>query len=350
MPVITYVCSNCGGDLTFSPEKQKFECKYCGSFFEKEELESKEQKPTNDQIERENSNEERDWDGAVLFECPSCGAEIITDNTVAATECVYCHNPVVLSGRLDGKYLPSRLIPFKFNRDTAIEKFLAWTKKKYFLPRDFFSEQQVEKLTGVYYPYWIVDCDTHACYTGEGKTVSTWTTGNTRYTNTKIFNVYREGDIHLEDIVKSGLKKVNKRLVENVQPFNEQELVPFSMTYLSGFRAEKRDIERQELESEVNQDVKVFSEKIITETASGYSLIDNKHFTYNVTNIDWEYGLLPVWAMTYNYKGTMYYYSMNGQKGKTVGKLPVDKKKLMLVSLIASLVALVFSLLGGYLI
>jgi DNA-directed RNA polymerase subunit RPC12/RpoP len=37
-----------------------------------------------------------------LFVCKSCGGEIVADENTAATECPYCNNPVVMSGRLSG--------------------------------------------------------------------------------------------------------------------------------------------------------------------------------------------------------------------------------------------------------
>ncbi len=38
----------------------------------------------------------------LVYICPSCGAEVVTDATTAATFCYYCHNPVVLSEKLTG--------------------------------------------------------------------------------------------------------------------------------------------------------------------------------------------------------------------------------------------------------
>ena len=269
MPVVTYKCTNCGGELKFDAAKGKFACEYCLSEFTKDELEKNEVETTLKDVEKENSTEVSHQTGeAVCFTCPSCGGEIITDSTTAATECYYCHNPVVVSGRLSGKFLPKRLIPFKFDKKTAITKFLEWTKTKFFLPKDFFSERQIEKLTGVYFPYWIIDCDTKCNLIADAKKTRVWTTGNTTYTNTRVYSLEREGNIHLEDIVKTGLKKVNKRLVESVQPFDEQQLEPFSMTYLSGFQAEKRDIEQAEIENEVFSDINRFSEEILMSTTS----------------------------------------------------------------------------------
>ena len=56
---------------------------------------------------------------AVTYTCPSCGAQIVTDATTAATFCYYCHNPVVLGGRLEGKFLPDQVIPFSVSREDA---------------------------------------------------------------------------------------------------------------------------------------------------------------------------------------------------------------------------------------
>lgn len=353
MPVLTYKCSNCGGDLTFDPTTQKFKCKYCGSTFEQAELEAKETKNTEEQIEKENevrTDEElkNEFGDITLFTCPSCGAEIAADNTTAATTCFYCQNPVVMTGRLDGKFLPRRLIPFKYTKDDAVKKFVEWTKKKKYLPKDFFSKQQIEKLQGVYFPYWLVDCDTSSSLRATGDKVRSWTSGDTRYTETKVYDLVRDGDIHLEDIIKSALSKANKRLVESVQPFDGKELQKFSMTYLSGFVAEKRDIERDALEKEVDGDIHKFNEQLLKNTTSEYSNVKTTHLDVNIDNIDWEYALLPVWTMTYKYKDTMYYYAMNGQNGKTCGKLPVDMGKLIRHALIAALAVGVVLGLGGF--
>lgn len=353
MPVLTYKCNNCGGDLTFDPTTQKFKCKFCGSSFEQADLEAEEKKNTQEDIEKENvvrTEEElkNEFGDMTVFTCPSCGAEIVADNTTAATTCFYCQNPVVMTGRLDGKFLPRRLIPFKYNKDDAIKKFVEWTKKKRFLPKDFFSQKQIEKLQGVYFPYWLVDCDTSSCLNASGKKIRSWTSGDTRYTETKIYDLVRDGDIHLEDIIKSALNKANKRLVESVQPFDGKELQKFSMTYLSGFVAEKRDIEREALEEEVNKDIHKFNETLLLNTASEYSDVRTTKLTVDIRNIDWEYALLPVWTMTYKYKDNMYYYAMNGQSAKTCGKLPVDMGKLIRHALIAAVSVCAVIALGGY--
>ena len=46
-----------------------------------------------------------------------------------------------------------------------------------------------------------------------------------------------------------------------------------------------------------------------------------------------RYVLLPVWILNTRYHGEDYLFAMNGQTGKFVGNLPIDKKKLLLYGL-----------------
>ena len=201
MATITFKCPNCGGGLVFDPSVQKFRCEFCNSVFTQNELDALSPDQTTDRKDtfdyeetpEENSpqsaagkqqdsvrpgketdrpaglgGEEAGTSGpsfhhgsgeAVIYTCPSCGAEIVTDAVTAATFCYYCHNPVVLQGKLSGDYLPDKIIPFKYNRDRAEEEFIKFVRSKKFVPAAFFSREQIEKLTGVYYPFWVYDCE-----------------------------------------------------------------------------------------------------------------------------------------------------------------------------------------------
>lgn len=351
MSVITYKCKNCGGELIFKPEKQEFVCEYCLSAFTESELQEPAPEETNTKPAEEITDDtSKQTEDSAVYNCPSCGAEVVTDGTTAATFCYYCHNPVVLQGRLDGEFLPNRIIPFKIDKKSATQKFMEWIGKKHFVPKDFYSAEQVEKMTGIYFPYWLVDSDSNSQMSAKGCTVRTWTTGKSQYTETSHYMLNREGEIHLEDVIKNALKKANKKLVETVQPFDAKDLQKFSMSYLSGFQAEKRDIERTALEAEVNADIKKFCEQLLQDSMSGYSSISTVSKNTVIKNIAWEYSLLPVWTLTYKYKDEIYYFAMNGQTGKTCGKLPVNMKKLLAVAGAIAFGVFAIASIGGYLI
>lgn len=105
MAAITYKCPKCGGDLRFQPAGQRFVCEYCDSEYSQKELEET-------AVEAETAEpEQEECPDAVCYICPSCGAEIVTDETTAATFCYYCHNPVMLEGRMRGSFHPDLVIP-----------------------------------------------------------------------------------------------------------------------------------------------------------------------------------------------------------------------------------------------
>ncbi len=354
MAVVSYKCPHCGGELIFSPATQKYKCEYCLSDFSQEELETLEPEEGSEEkavnFEEDTQEENTETEEAVIYHCPSCGAEIVTDETTAATFCYYCHNPVVLSGRVSGEFLPDKIIPFAIEKKQATEKFLEYVHSKKFVPKAFFNKQQIEKISGVYFPYWMVDMDMEGAMQAEGRNVRIWRSGDTEYTETKVYRVEREGDVHLEDITKNALKKSNAKLAEGVLPYDVSKVQKFHMGFLSGFLAEKRDIERTELNSQVQQEANEYGEKILRGTVKGYSSVSVKSCHLNQIQENWDYIMLPVWTVTYKGKnGKMYYYSMNGQNGKVYGELPIDYKKVWILGGIVFVVVLILALIGGYL-
>lgn len=368
MAVISFKCPNCDGELIFDPSSGKYKCEYCLSTFSQQELDAltpatgTEQKAENgagepdassgnpkaDNTEQSNAAAGED---AVIYTCPSCGAQIVTDATTAATFCYYCHNPVVLGGRLEGKYLPNKIIPFQIDKKEAEKRFLDYVRKKKFVPRAFFNKKQIEMLSGVYFPYWMYDATIKGNMQAEAKNVRVWVSGDTEYTETKFYHVEREGEVDLNNLTENALQKANKQLVEGVLPYQFDQMKDFTVGYLSGFTAEKRDIEKEALAAGMQGEMQNYAKSLMRETISGYSSVNVKNNSFAVAEDTWNYVLLPVWTLTYKARnGKMYYYSMNGQTGKVCGELPIDYKKLALVSGIVAAVVFVLGLIGGFLI
>ena len=372
MAVISFKCPNCDGELIFDPATQKYKCEYCVSIFTQEELDSMQREESaevevgaSSAYEGETHNVEEASDmssskgatdsaesaaDAKIYTCPSCGAEIVTDATTAATFCYYCHNPVILGGRLEGAFLPDKIIPFEIPKEEAVKKFLEFVGRKKFVPKAFFSKQQIESISGVYFPYWNYSAKIEGELSGEAKKLRSWTTGNMRYTETKFYNVRREGVISLTNMTENALQKANADLARGVMPYNFDKMQDFQMGYLSGFFAEKRDIEKNGLKDKLQTEAKTYAERMLRDTIDSYSSVSIAGSNMRLRIEDWAYCLLPVWTITYKGRdGEIYYYSMNGQTGEVCGKLPVDKKKLALVSFAVSMAIFILGLMGGLL-
>lgn len=383
----THKCSNCSGPLMFDPKDQKFHCEYCLSIFTEDEVTAYEMSQreahleddlnntaeeiltyTAESQENEMSAEEKatfkeatgtdeaaedTLEGAMeLFNCPSCGAQIVTEATTAATYCYYCHNPVVLSGRLSGKFLPEKVLSFAIEKEEAVEKFLAWTKKKWFIPKDFFNKQQIDKMTGVYFPYWVIDAELEGQLNARGTAIRVWRVGDIEYTETKQFDVERQGKISFKELIKNALSKnTQQKMVEAVQPFLLDKAVSFKSQYLAGFQAEKRDIEYETINKTVKSELTDYSESLLRDTASGYTSLTKVRTDITIENEDNQYMLLPVWLVTYRShekSKKVYYYAMNGQTGKVSGILPISYKRLGLFTFGIFAAILAIFLIGGW--
>jgi len=334
---VTYKCPNCGGPLTFDPKKQLFDCDYCRGEFAEAVLIAKDK-------ERETAAEE----GEVVYTCPSCGAQLVTDETTAATFCYYCHNPVVLSGRLAREFCPDKVLPFSIDKETVVEKFLAWTKGKKFVPKEFFAKAQIEKISGVYYPYWMADYRGEAHFEGEGINSVSYISGNYQITEHKHYKVVRDAQISYDNVSRSALTKADRKLADGVHPFNMEAVRDFSPAYLSGFFAEKRDITAEEVRPEVQSEIAGYTESMMR-TASGYDRLTGET-KVKYSEVKYKYCLLPAWVLTYKgAKGKTYYYSMNGQTGQTCGILPIAKGKLLAHSGLIAAVVTTLICIGGWL-
>ncbi|MDE5770950.1 MAG: hypothetical protein K2I06_04865 [Ruminococcus sp.] len=344
-----YKCPNCNADLKFMPDTQKFGCEYCSSEFTLEEMqainaETENTAPSSAEVQEQQAFEEH----TNLYHCASCGADIMADDQQTALFCYYCHNPVILAGKLTGKYKPDKVIGFQYTRENALNCFKDWIKNKHFVPDDFKSQEQMEKMTGLYVPFWIADCKMKADLSAIGKQVRSWSSGDYRYTETKEFNVIRQADISTDGIPADAESKIEDLLMESIEPYDYNDLKDFSMSYFSGFFADKFDVDKPQVFPRIRERASEAGKKLVHDSIKGYSSLSVNSESYNIMSTKWQYIMLPVWFMTYKYNDKIYEFAMNGQTGKLAGTPPLDKTKLKLFSTAIGLaVAIVGFLLGG---
>lgn len=328
-PTVTFKCPCCGGYLEFEPSMQKFKCLYCAQIFSEQELrEQSEQREAEAQTRKAEESHASSGQRLRSYHCQMCGAEIVTDETTAATRCYYCHSPVVLQDRLDEEFRPDGVIPFKLDKEAAREAFSAYVKKKTFIDKGFFDAGQLEMFSGVYYPYWYFDVEGEADFVGEGTRRSVATTPAYIVTTTRFFRVARKASMAFRSLARKALNKVDGKLADGIHPFDPADVQPYAAGYLSGFLAEKRDVEEREVREEVLREAKQYAAARIQEGHSYHSL--NGETSFTPRKVESRYVLLPAWVLTWKggKEGTPYYYMMNGQTGRVCGKLPINRAKL----------------------
>ncbi|MDR0286728.1 MAG: hypothetical protein LBI03_03335, partial [Clostridiales bacterium] len=284
---------------------------------------------------------------AQLYTCSECGAEIIADENTSATSCVFCHSPAILPSRLSGVFRPSKIIPFSVDKNKALEMFAGYCKHRPLIPKLFYTEAQREKLSGVYVPFWLYDCDVNGVMNATGHKIRTWISGNYTYTETKIYKIEREGVMSFDDVPADASKKMPDDLMDLLEPYKYSDMKDFSMAYLSGFLAEKYDQTKEEIFPRVKSRLDKYTQSLLRNTIKGYTTVINVNTNIKVKKNVSQYALMPVWMLNYKYKNKQYMFAVNGQTGRVVGNLPYSKLKAFIWFLLSFIIVVAILFLGG---
>ncbi|MBR4441022.1 MAG: hypothetical protein IKS00_05670 [Bacteroidales bacterium] len=329
-------CPTCGSNLQFNAETQNFKCDFCGSAFTQEEI----FKITKDSDEdtRTQGQDIESQPELNLFACRNCGAEMVTDENTAATFCVYCGSAGIMKSRLEGKFRPELIIPFKTTKQDAINAYNNYRKGKHLAPDEFGKKENIEKITGVYIPFWLYDGNSRGFLSGERHDITTWRSGDYRYTKTDIYHVERAGDISFEKVPADGSKKFDDDTMDSIEPFDFNEFQPFNYSFLSGFLAEKYDVGPEEDKERAQLRMGNSLMASLYGTISGSLLGAQQQKDTVFTGI--RYAMLPVWMLNTKIKDKMHTFAMNGQTGKIVGDIPIDKGKAWRFFFVRTLIAM----------
>ena len=333
---VGYKCPSCGAPISFDSAAQKMKCEYCDSQFDAKTLEDYRQALEAEEMEPQPVNEWSDEESAdmVCYICNSCGGAVITDKTTSATHCAYCNSPVVISQNFAGGLRPDYVIPFKLDKAAAEEGLKKHMLKKPLLPKVFKDENHIKEIKGIYVPHWLFDAHADAEITYKGQRVSRRTTSNYIYITTSYYSLYREGSVAFEAVPADSSSKMPDDLSESLEPYNLNELTEFHPAYLSGYLADRYDVTREQCSQRARERIKSSAENAIGATISGYTGVKPEKTELELKNTKASYALYPAWILTTEWNGQNYTFAMNGQTGKFVGDLPVDKKKYTLFFLL----------------
>lgn len=327
-----YKCPNCDGAIAFDSNIQKMRCPYCDSEFDMQALAQQDEFLNNMQPDNMqwDTSAGQDWqpgeaDGLRVYVCNSCGGEVVGDETTAATACPFCDSPVVMKGQFSGNLKPDLVIPFKKDKKAAIAGLKKHYEGKKLLPRVFKNENHIKEIKGVYVPFWLFDADITANIQYKATKIRRWSDSRYNYTETSFFAVNRSGMVGFDAVPVDGSTKIDDTLMESIEPYNLSEAVDFQTAYLAGYLADKYDVSSENSIIRANERIKKSTEDAFLSTTIGYDSVIADYSQINLQNGRARYALLPVWILNTEWKGKKYVFAMNGQTGKVVGDLPVDK-------------------------
>ena len=329
-----YKCPSCGGAIEFDSHSQKMKCPYCDTEFDLETLKkydeqlSKEAEQKDDisdwQTDPGKQWQEGETDGMNVYTCKSCGGEIVSDENTGATSCPYCGNPVILTERFRGALRPDMVIPFKLDKKAAKEAYYKQIKGRPLLPKVFRRENHIDEIKGIYVPFWLFDADVAADARYKATKVRTWSDSDYDYTETSYYSVDRSGNMSFVSVPVDGSSRMPDDLMESIEPYKVAEAVEFQTAYLSGYLADKYDVDAQQSTDRARERMKESAQDVLRDTVKGYASVIPENTNVRISGGDAKYALYPVWILNTTWRGKKYIFAMNGQTGRMTGDLPVD--------------------------
>lgn len=330
MDFIQYKCPCCGAALQFAPGTQKLSCESCGNQYELETLKQYEQdnqsggeQDLNWEYQKEAQGAKRTDNG--MYICPSCGAEIEADEYTVSTTCPYCDNVVVIHASASGEFEPDMMIPFQVKGDKARQMLEDFCKGKRLLPRNFRDRSYLKNLKGCYVPYWLFDCNASADMSFDATRVRTWSDSEYDYVDTSYYLIHRTGTMEFYHVPVDGSVEMEDETTESIEPFDYAALTDFNPAYLAGYETDKYDVDAKTAESRAKERLYQSAEQMMRSTVQGYDTVIVKRRNLASRDGKVHYALLPVWLFETVYGEKKYQFAINGQTGKMVGELPVDK-------------------------
>jgi predicted RNA-binding Zn-ribbon protein involved in translation (DUF1610 family) len=331
-------CPQCSAQLEYDPEVGKPKCPYCG--YEEEVVFDASEK--SDAIEELDFHEylskaaaEEDFEETITVTCEACYASTTLDSTITSSECPFCGTMIVTQGESKRMIKPKSLLAFTVTTDNAFEMWQKWIQGLWFAPNRLKKEvKHAENLNGIYIPHWTYDSETHSRYAGKRGDYYWEKRDGKKVRKTKWSSTKGQVDVSFDDVLIIASDSVPKPFAKKLQPWDLENLVPYSDQYLSGFRAEsyKTDLESGFNEAKTIMDSEIYH--VVEDDIGGDTQVVLSVNT-NFEDIKFKHILLPIWISAYRFNSKVYQFLVNGRSGKVIGQRPYSWVKISLAILAA---------------
>ena len=357
-------CPHCGAtDVKLNVKTGKLKCNYCRSEFDN--------KAANSRGGVENLKGRTVSDGAVdiipdekvivTLKCPACGAEVVinTDEAVSA-RCHWCRHTLSINEKMPNGAVPDLVLPFSTEKTVAENNIREFVKKRRFFAHPMFRKEFApENVMGVYLPYMIVDVNAHADMKGEAEhLIRRYTSGSGKskrtYYDAEAFKITREFDLLVDDLtIESSSERLQQdvrantnNVINAIMPFDTENCVSWNPNYLHGFASERRDTNVDDLAEQLKLQVGDIARYKVKESMEYY----NRGAKWTSENVEakgskWKAAYLPVWLYSYlenkGNKKMLHYVAVNARTGETMGSVPINKTRLLMISAIIEIIGLI---------
>ena len=328
-----FPCDQCGADLEFHIGVGQLQCPFCG--FTKE-IELDPEKTVEEQdfhamlerlAERRTTAVGLVSDETHEIRCDSCGGTVVFIGTPTSQDCAYCASPIQRENVHDAvdRVPVDGVLPFQVEKRQANGNLKAWVASLWFAPNEFRRRGVKGEFSGVYLPFWTFDALTFNRY--EGRRGDDYTVevgdGDDKRTVTRTDWTYVSGKFQrfFDDCIICASGGLPRQILEALEPWPMDQLVPFNQPMLAGLLARTYDVElspgfelaKKQMEAAIRQETN-------SRIGGDHQRIDKLHTRFDA--ITYKHLLLPVWLLAYKYREKTYQVAINACTGEVQGERP----------------------------
>jgi hypothetical protein len=289
-----------------------------------------------------------------VFHCDNCGSERILPEDQVGLTCPFCASESVNESATDTRFIqPDGLIPFSVSKEQAYTQFRSWLGRGWFVPNNLRKLASMEKIEGVYLPFWTFDAETSSDWSAD---IGTYYYVTEYYRDANGNRVARQVqkvrwqserghfDWFFDDVLVIASKGVRLHMAQKIEPFKLDEVEAFNKHFLLGWETELYHLDLKDSYALGNQIMDDRIKQMIIQRLPG----DTYRFLKIRTRKDrksYKHLLLPCWVSAYRYKEKTYQFLINGQTGKVGGEKPLSPTKIALAVIGGLLLAAIIYLL-----
>lgn len=282
--------------------------------------------------------------GALEITCSGCGASVVFQPPQVAGTCSFCGADLVAQPKAaDPLVAPDAVLPASLPLDKARAEVRNWLQTRWFAPNALQRMARQEGIAGVYLPFWDYDAGTFSQYRGE-RGQHYWETETYEEDDGRGGRVQRTrqvqrtawypaaGEVSREfaNVLIAASRSVAESRLDRLQPWDLQSLCPYEPAYLSGFKAQRYQVElpngfekaKGVMARTIEQDVR----RAIGGDEQNIHSIDTRY-----SNVMFRHLLLPVWLGAYRFQDRAYQIVVNARTGEVQGERPFSVVKISLL-------------------
>lgn len=294
-------CINCAGIMKLDTPSGSMVCPYCGYSVKiaYSDVEVIEEETFRKQMKRDNQNFEK----RVII-CRSCGAQSFMDSSKIISTCEFCGSDQLIQKNEDA-LKPDGIVPFKIGQEELENYLKKWMDKKKLCSFSFKKKFKISDVHGAYIPCWSFDAKTRSIY----------------------WNGLTYGE-RIDDFLFPAVTEFNAEKLKKIEPYYTEENKKFKSQYLTGYDSQYYNIGLRDAWAMAVNDIKErLMNDIIKDEKRRKNIVSKKilkGIRTEFSGVTYKYLLLPIWYIDIDYKNKHYCFLMNGQTGKTVGKVPIS--------------------------